>query len=79
MALIEESLGRPDTYHPYINSKDFQTIKIQMMALGLMKIANAKATNESQMLFWKLSPKGIQLMNEICVIRADSTEHNNVK
>lgn len=58
-----------------INSKDFQIIKIQMMALKVMTIANAKTTKGAQALFWKLSPQGIKLMKEILVIRSANTEN----
>lgn len=73
--LTDEAVGT-NTYNPKINSKDFQTIKIQMMALKVMTIANAKTTKGAQALFWKLSPQGIKLMKEILVIRSANTETN---
>ncbi|WP_289198326.1 DUF4062 domain-containing protein [Bacteroides acidifaciens] len=72
--LIEET-GRTDAYKPELCSKDFQTIKIQMRALGLMHIAPAQTTKGGQALFWTLSQKGVKLMNDLRVIRhSASTE-----
>lgn len=66
-----------DTYNAKINTQDFQTIKIQMMALGLMRIANAKATTGGQLLFWILTPKGIEYMNRSRVVRTKNDEKNS--
>ena len=66
--LVEET-GRGHAYNPQICSKDFQTIKIQMRVLGLMHIAAAQTTKGGQALFWRLSQKGIKLMNDLRVIR----------
>lgn len=65
--LTQEAVN--STFAAKINSQDFQTIKIQMMALGLIHIANGKALNGGQILFWKLTPKGIRYMQEIRVVR----------
>lgn len=75
-ALIEET-GRSDTYNPEIGSKDFQTIKIQLRVLGLMHIAPAQTTKGGQALFWSLSQKGINLMNNLRVIRHSETSETN--
>lgn len=61
-----------DTYNAKINTQDFQTIKIQLVALGLMHVAPAKATNGGEALFWNLTAKGIEYMNQIRVIRTKS-------
>lgn len=73
--LVEET-GRSNVYNPDICSKDFQTIKIQMRALGLMYIAPAKTTNGGQALFWRLSQKGVMLMNDLRVIRHSVSSEN---
>lgn len=67
-ALVEEIDG-PNPYNPDICSKDFQTIKIQMNILGLIRIAPAQTTKGGQALFWKLSHNGVKLMNELRVIK----------
>lgn len=58
-----------DDYKAQINLQDFQTIKIQMISLGLFQIANQPTTDKSQKLFWKLSPMGEELMHKLRVIR----------
>ena len=75
-ALVEDIQGRKPL-SPDISSKDFQTIKIQMNVLELIRIAPAQITTGGQALFWRLSQKGIKLMNDLRVIRhSDSSEQN---
>lgn len=75
--LIDET-DRGYVYSPEICPKDFQTIKIQMRALGLMHIASAQTTKGGQALFWRLSQKGVKLMNNLRVIRhSESAEENS--
>lgn len=69
--LIEET-GRTHAYQPSICSKDFQTIKIQMRVLGLLHIAPAQTAKGGEAIFWKLSKKGVKLMNELRVIKHSS-------
>lgn len=73
--LVEET-GRSHTYNPEICSKDFQTIKIQMRVLDLMHIASAQTTTGGHALFWRLSQKGVKLMNNLRVIRHSSISEN---
>ncbi len=73
--LVEET-GRNNTYSPEICSKDFQTIKIQMRALGIMHIAPAQTTKGGQTLFWNLSQKGVKLMNDLRVIKHSNDSEN---
>ncbi len=73
--LVEET-GRSHTYNPEICSKDFQTIKIQMRVLDLMHIASAQTTTGGDALFWRLSQKGVKLMNNLRVIRHSSISEN---
>lgn len=73
--LIENAVKTSDIYRPKINDQDFQTIKIQMRILGLIKIENAKTNTGSQSLFWKLTQKGLDYMNEIRVIRTKNDEN----
>lgn len=76
--LVEET-GRSHAYSPEICSKDFQTIKIQMRVLDLMHIASAQTTTGGQALFWRLSQKGIKLMNDLRVIRHSEYSEKNVQ
>ena len=77
-ALIEET-GRSNTYNPELCSKDFQTIKVQMRVMDLMHIASAQTTKGGQALFWKLSQKGIKLMNELRVIRHSESSESSTQ
>ncbi len=54
---------------PTIDSQNFQTIKIQMMALGLMNISNKKLVNGGQRLCWILTEKGCRYMKDLRVVR----------
>lgn len=54
---------------PSIDSQNFQTIKIQMMALGLMDISNKKLINGGQRLCWILTEKGCSYMKNLRVVR----------
>ena len=45
-----------------INKEDFDTIKIQLIALGLIKVSYEKTVNGGMALFWQLTPKGNTLM-----------------
>ncbi|MBD5256663.1 MAG: DUF4062 domain-containing protein [Bacteroides sp.] len=66
--LVEVVVGK-DSSRAKINSQDFQTIKIQLMALDLIRITLSKTTIGGKALFWVLSPNGIKLMNELRVIK----------
>lgn len=77
-ALVEDLQGEKPL-SPDISSKDFQTIKIQMNVLGLIRIAPAQTTKGGQALFWSLSQKGIKLMNHLRVIRHSESSENNTQ
>ena len=52
-----------------INDQDFQTIKIQFMALGLVSVSNQKTTKGSVALFWNLTDTGKQLMMQLRIVQ----------
>lgn len=62
-----------------INSQDFQTIKIQFMALGLVNISYAKTTKGDMALFWNLTESGKQLMIQWRTIKTIKTNNNPFK
>ena len=45
-----------------VNKEDFDTIKIQFIALNLINVAYLQATTGEMALFWQLTPKGKSLM-----------------
>jgi hypothetical protein len=52
-------------YDHKLDDQDFQTIGIQLKALGLTKVQYLKATDGSMGLFWSLTPQGDQLMIQL--------------
>lgn len=62
-----------------INSQDFQTIKIQFMALGLVNISYEKTTKGDMALFWNLTESGKQLMIQWRTIKTTKTNNNPFK
>jgi|SRR5581483_3873808 len=58
---------RSRIYGVYMRDEEFQQIKLQLRALGLIKVAgNGEAT-------WTLTPYGDQLMTQVAAIRSKST------
>ena len=55
--------------HVNVNNEDFDTIKIQLIALGLIKVSNEKTVSGGVALFWRLTPKGESLMIQSRVVR----------
>lgn len=57
-------------YESRLEDQDFQTIKIQFTALGLVKIQYLQTTQGGMSLFWSLTPTGEATMTELRVIRS---------
>ena len=53
-----------------VQHDDFQTIKIQLMALGLINTKFQKTIKGSMALFWSLTKKGHQLMTQLRTVKA---------
>ncbi len=62
---------------PSIDDQDFQTISVQLKALGLVNIDYLQTTNGGRSLFWSLTPAGNQLMVQLRAIRT-STNNDEV-
>jgi hypothetical protein len=56
-------------FSPEIESQNFQTIKLHLQALGLIKLSYSKTVQGGMALFWTLTSKGNTLMMELRVIR----------
>lgn len=65
---IHNYLGK-SFYDFNIEDNDFETIKIQFKALGLINIDHLRTTDNKMALFWSLTSKGEALMIELRVIR----------
>ena len=60
-----------------INSQDFQTIKLQFIALKLVKVSYLQTTKGDMALFWSLTDAGNQLMMQLRTVK--STHRNLFK
>ncbi|HHQ4773087.1 TPA: DUF4062 domain-containing protein [Aeromonas veronii] len=69
---ILENLGIRNLTSSSINDQHFQTFKIQLEALGLIKVTQNRTTNGGLSLFWHMTEKGKKLMMELRVIRKNS-------
>lgn len=70
-------VGKPTSDTLYMNSQDFQTIKIQFMALGLVNVSYSPTTKGDMALFWNLTEGGKQLMMQWRTIKTTKTNNNN--
>ena len=57
--------------NPFIDEEVFQTIKVQLVALNLVKTQYSPTTSGGAALFWQLTTKGRLLMMEIATVKAD--------
>jgi hypothetical protein len=55
-----------------IDDQLYQTIKIQLMTYGLVKLAYSKTTKGGMALFWSLTPKGQSVMMQVRSVKSDS-------
>lgn len=58
------SIGMTNNRSQGIHEQDFQTIKIQFSALGLVRVKYSKTTNGGMALFWSLTEKGEKALYE---------------
>lgn len=71
-----EAIAEKTTVHiigQHIDDQDFQTIALQLKALGLVNIVYSKTTDGGWALFWQLTPEGEQLMMELRTVRSGQT------
>ena len=57
------------TYESSINDQVFQTVKIQLMAYGLIDVHYLETTNGQMALFWNITDKGLSLMMQLRAIK----------
>jgi hypothetical protein len=60
----------PEGDTPILNDQIFQTVKIQLIALGLIEVQYAGTTQGGMALFWKLTQKGHELMMQVRTIKS---------
>lgn len=66
-------LSGKDGRTPEVNDVDYQTIKVQLMALGLVSVQYASAVGGGAGVFWSLTPAGQRLMLESRAIRSNKS------
>lgn len=57
------------TFNSNINEQVFHTVKIQLMAYGLVKVHYARSTTDSMELFWSITDKGLRLMTQLRTVK----------
>jgi hypothetical protein len=69
--VLQTALGKEsDLYNFSLDDQDFQTIAVQLKALGLVKIDYSETTQGGYGLFWSLTPEGEQLLVELRTVRS---------
>jgi len=66
---IHKTIKHPTALYPSIDNQNFQTIKLQLKALGLINLNYTKTVQGGMALFWSLTSKGTQLMMELRSVR----------
>ena len=56
----------------FINDQDFQTITVQLKALGLVRTEYSKTNKGTMAIFWKFTPHGERLMVQLRSVRSNS-------
>jgi hypothetical protein len=75
ITLKKNAVGRvvKEYFESNMDDQIFQTIKIQLMALGLVDVNYSKTTKGGMTLFWKITEAGKSLMLELRTIRNTNT------
>jgi hypothetical protein len=71
--ILEDALfKRSNSYGttPSLDDQDFQTVSVQLKALGLVQLSYTKTVQGGMALFWSASPVGERLMLELRTVRA---------
>lgn len=62
-----------DYYTSELDDQDFQTVKIQLIALGLVNVTYSKTTKGGMGLFWRMTESGNELMLNIRTVHKNKT------
>jgi hypothetical protein len=57
-----------------LDEQDFQTVSVQLKALGLVDTQYSQAVGGSMGLFWSLTPAGEKLMLEVRTVRTKTAD-----
>lgn len=72
-AVLEEALFKKSGScgtSPSLDDQDFQTVTVQLKALGLIQLSYSKTVQGGMALFWSATPVGERLMLELRTVRA---------
>jgi hypothetical protein len=64
---LEAKAGNLDEFN--ISANDFDTIKVQLKALGLIQHSNKQRSVKDKLTYWTLTPYGNNLMTKLRAIR----------
>ncbi len=62
-----------------VGEKDFQTIKVQLRALGLITKSEKSRSVKDVETYWTLTPYGDEVMTWLCAIRRTETSEKSAK
>ena len=69
-ALFRDARLDGELKHASLDDQDFQTVGVQLQALGLVSIDYSKTTSGGMGLFWSFTPKCERLMMELRAVRS---------
>ena len=70
----EKSLARHRLHSFHISQEDFQTIKVQLRALGLIAKSDKARSVKDSGTYWTLTPYGDEIMTQLRAIRRDEDD-----
>ena len=71
-ALFAEARLDGELRNASLDDQDFQTVGVQLKALGLVNVDYTQTTSGGMGLFWTFTPKGERLMTELRAVRSSS-------
>jgi hypothetical protein len=74
---FSKSKEKTNGYSPSINDQIYQTIKIQLLALNLVKIDWAPTVGKGMGLFWSLTKRGYELMVSLRTVKQKAIKNLN--
>lgn len=69
--IIRNLIRREDLpgYFHKLEDQDFRTIALQLEGYGLVEVYRSRTANDSVALFWRLTPKGEQMLLDIRIVK----------
>ncbi|MEM6333689.1 MAG: DUF4062 domain-containing protein [Planctomycetota bacterium] len=69
--LFRIAKGRQTHWSISLDDKQFEIVRVQLSALGLVDVSYSKATDGNMGLFWSITGLGQELMLKLCTVKAD--------